>query len=100
MNKNWLRKIIFQIAPFLLRKGRDYIIYLNILLFIGGCVWLFVFVKTYYLDVAQDFIFMEQNANILYQVSPNTKLYAEISAKYDKKVHSVDEIPEGLVSPF
>jgi hypothetical protein len=59
-----------------------------------------MFIKTYYLDVATDFIFMEQNANIVYQVAPNTQLFADISAKHDKKVRSGAEIPTGLVSPF
>lgn len=100
MNKGLSQKVIFQALPRLLSKTRRYIIYINIaLLFVGG-IWLFIFVKEYFLDVAQDFAFMEQNASALYHVSLNTKLYAEISAKHDKKLHTSNELPKDIVSPF
>ena len=95
-----MSETLLKMAPRFLRKARGYVIYINMLLLLGGGIWLFVFVKEYFLDVAQDFVFMEQHASALYQVSLDTKLYAKISAKHDKKLHTTIELPEDFISPF
>ena len=100
MNKNLLSEILLKIIPRLLRKARGYVIYINMLLLLGGGIWLFSFVKEYFLDVTQDFVFMKEHASALYQVSLDTKMYAKISAKHEKKLHAAIELPEDFVSPF
>lgn len=84
-----------------LQRVRQYVLYINVFALLAVSIWLFLFMKTYFLSLRADVAFVEENITLVSPTALNQEGFSAVYEKHQSKIESAEgDLLEGLKNPF